>query len=253
MRTLFPVSPPPLSVLVISLARMKGRRQLVAEQFRSLEIDYEFLDAIDASRDQHVPVSRYDEPGTLARFGAPLTPAEIACYASHYAAWQICAAGSEPMAICEDDLLLAPGFADALALAAANIDQHKLIRLFGKHRRRTRTLKALTSRYTLVRFLQGPIGGQCYCLSPTGAAALVAHAERWVEPVDQYIDRFWVHGLASNAILPYEVEEMDRTKIEGAIGERRQRRTGIAKLRREGTRQADVIARLIYNVRHWPR
>jgi len=238
--------------IVISLARMTQRRAQIEDQFGALGLGFDFLDAIDARQSGHIPISRYDEAASLARYGAPLKPAEIGCYASHYAAWQLCLERNEPLAIFEDDVVLHPRFGQALELAASNIEQHQLIRLFGKHARKTRHLEQLTSDYSLVRFLHGPIGTQSYCLSPAGAAALIAHAERWCEPVDHYLDRFWLHGLASNAILPYQVEEMDRTKIEGAIGERRQRRRGLAKFRREWTRQTDVVARWIYNLRHWP-
>ncbi|MBN9024436.1 MAG: glycosyltransferase family 25 protein [Rhizobiales bacterium] len=239
--------------VVISLARMEERRTQIADQFGAEGLDFDFLDAFDARQDAHIPVSRYDEAASLARYGAPLKPAEIACYASHYAAWQLCRESGEPLAIFEDDVVLHRGFAEVLQLAASRIERHRLIRLFGKHARKTRDLEQLTSGYRLVRFLHGPIGTQCYCLSPDGAAALLAHADRWSEPVDHYLDRFWLHGLASKAILPYEVEEMDRAKIEGAIGERRQRRRGKAKFRREWTRQTDLIARWLYNLRHWPR
>lgn len=239
--------------VVISLVGMTERRSLIESQFEALGLGFDFLDAVDARKNEHVRLSRYDEAATMARYGAPLSAPEIGCFASHFAAWQLCVERDEPLAIFEDDVLLDPRFPEVLALAAARIEQHRLIRLFGKHNRSSRQLEALGSRYTLVRFQRGPIGTQCYCLSPAGARALLARATRWSEPVDHYLDRFWLHGVTSNAIVPYELKEMSRDILVGAIGARSHRRTGMAKFRRELTRQTDALARLIYNIRHWPR
>lgn len=238
--------------IVISLPRITERRQLITEGFTGLGIEFEFLNAFDARNNEHVPISRYDEAACLANFGLPLTAPEIACYASHYSAWKLCAARGQPVAIYEDDVLLSPAFPNVLALAERLIDKHHFIRLFGKHARKFRLVEQTTPTHALVRYLQGPIGAQCYCLSPPGAAALLAKADRWTEPLDQYIDRFWIHGLPSKAIVPFELQEMDRQKITGAIGDRTKRRQGMAKLRREIARQKNVLARNLYNVIHWP-
>jgi glycosyl transferase family 25 len=105
--------------------------------------------------------------------------------------------------------------------------------------------------HRLVRFLQGPVGAQCYALSPGGAAALLRKAERWIEPVDLYLDAFWRHGLACKAILPFEAAERPRTAANrSTIGDRKQKRTGLAKLAREGTRLSEMLARLGYNLTH---
>ena len=238
--------------VVISLARMTERRSLIARQFEAMGLGFDFLDAVDASQNEHIRLSRYDEGAAMARYGAPLTAAEIGCFASHYSAWQLCVERDESLAIFEDDVLLGSRFPQVLALAASRIDQHRLIRLFGKHNRRTRHLETLSAGYTLVRFQQGPIGTQSYCVSPDGARALLSKATLWNEPVDHYLDRFWLHRVASKAIVPYELEEMSRDILVGAIGARSHRRTGMAKFRRELSRQTDVMARLIYNIRHWP-
>jgi len=63
----------------------------------------------------------------------------------------------------------------------------------------------LEGQQRLVRYRKGPVGTQCYAISPDGARALLRHADRWTEPVDRYIDRFWLHGVHSYAIHPFPV------------------------------------------------
>jgi glycosyl transferase family 25 len=239
--------------IVISLRRMPERRALVETQFTNAGIAFEYFDAIDAAEPDYLTRSRYDEKLCLSRFGMALTPGEIACYASHYAVWQLCVARNCNVVIYEDDVVLGADFPAVLSMAEELIDEHRFIRLYAMHDRRFRRLKALGSRHALVRYLHGPMGCQCYCLSPAGAAALLAKADRWAEPVDHYVDYFWRHGLASKAIWPFELQEMDRRAITGAIGHRPMRLGRIAKLRRELSRFRINTQRIAYNLRHLGR
>ena len=99
-------------------------------------------------------------------------------------------------------------------------------------------------------YLRGPAGAQCYSLSPAAAAALLAGADRWLEPVDLYMDRFWEHGVACKALMPYQAFEMDQTVMPSSIGARAFHRRGIAKWRREFNRAWDDAARFAYNLTH---
>jgi glycosyl transferase family 25 len=242
-----------MKIIVISLKHQLMRRELMSSALVAIDMKFEYFDAVDAKLQEHKSWPQYNPHLALRHFGAPLADAEIACFASHYSVWQRCVATGLPVCIMEDDLAFSPQFPTAFALAAEAIGRHDLIRLSGLRKEPHRTLEPLEPPYSLIRFLRGPVGAQCYCLSPKGAAALIAGANAWIEPADLYLDKFWQHGLASKAIYPFEVREIDRATLPSSIGARSQKRTGWRKLRREISRQKQALARLAYNLRHWPR
>ncbi len=241
----------PVNVFVISLDRLPERAAFMHAGLTELGIRYELFSAVDAARGDHEAVSRYNEKESLRRFGAPLSPGEIGCFASHYLLWQRCVAVQEPMIILEDDVQVSPGFRDAVALVDKLIETHRFIRLAGYYDRAFRAIEDVGEGRRLVRFLRGPAGTQCYCVSPQGAAIFLEAATSWAEPVDQFIDRFWSHGVESKGLLPFEAREIDRSLLPQAIDQHRSfKRSGIAKLRREWRRCADQMARTLYNLTH---
>lgn len=238
-----------MQLFIISLVRSTSRREEVLRNPLG-DIQHQFFDAIDASAGQHLSVSRYDEDGAIRRFGLPLLPGEVGCFASHYTLWRHCVSIGRPIAIMEDDVTVTPHFVEAFGLAAQHIEACRFIRLAGLKERAFSTVRQLTERHSLVRFRRGPMGTQCYCLSPRGAALLLQGAERWTQPVDLYIDSFWRHGVASLAILPFEARESDEQASETTIAGREVRRGGWAKYRREADRLSQTVQRLVYNATH---
>lgn len=100
---------------------------------------------------------------------------------------------------------------------ARHIEHRRFIWLCGLWDCRYDPVRTLSGPRRLVSYRKGPVGTQCYALSPAGAQALLKHASTWVEPVDRYIDSFWLHGLHSYALhlfpvglpaeeLAYEIE-----------------------------------------------
>ncbi len=239
-----------MKVYVIGLDRLAERREAVVARLRSLGVVPEVFAAIDGAAGQHAAFPQYDEARCVRHFGAPLFPGEVGCYASHYTLWQRCVEDNRPITVLEDDIEILPGFPEALAIAETLIAEHRLIRLAGLVEQRFRELRQMTETCTLVRFLRGPLGCQGYCLSPQGAKALVATARHWIEPVDQHIDRFWIHGVESMGLLPFPVVHGLSAALPSSIGERVANRTGVDKLRREWHRLRDDFARTLYNRRN---
>jgi glycosyl transferase, family 25 len=241
-----------VDVLVINLARSPDRRAFMAEKLELLGIAHEFFPGIDGSLGMHDAFTQYDRDTCIRRFGAPLAPGEVGCFASHYRAWEECVRRGKPLTVMEDDVELSSGFPEVLGLAGARVLEHKLIRLAGLFRRPFRVVETIDETHRLVRYLRGPAGMQCYVLSPEGAAALLRYAQSWVEPVDLYIDRFWYHGVQSNAITPFE------TRHSHALGESLTRdrslpgRSVLHKFSREFHRLVDDISRNTYNIIHRP-
>ena len=239
-----------MRLFVITLERFPDRHKFVADGLTRLGVEHELFLGIDEVGDDEEAISKYDEAACLRHFGAPLNPGEIGCFSSHYALWKKCVEGGEPITIIEDDVQFLPGFPRALALVGERIEQHRFIRLTGCFERAFRVIENISEQHKLVRLLRGPCGTQCYSLSPEGAAVLLAGADQWIQPVDHYVDSFWIHGVESKALLPFEAYEPEEKRRQSSIGDRTHERRGIAKLRRELNRNKDAACRLAYNLIH---
>lgn len=216
----------------------------------ALGMAYTFFDAVDASKGEHLQVSRYAPKRALWFRQRPMSPAEIGCFASHYRLWQDCASGSEPIIVMEDDITIDDRYADVVPLAMACIAGPGFIRLAGLNDVPAVTIRRLDASHGLVRLLKGPAGTQCYAISPGGARKLLAKADRWIEPVDDYLDRFWTHGVQSMAILPFRVDHDDNEpSLIGKDRDNRERST-IGTLGRTVSRLHASLARRLSNIRH---
>jgi glycosyl transferase family 25 len=238
-----------MDLLLINLARSTDRRAFMEARLRQLGIDYEIFPGVDAVDGLPEGLDQYAADRCTRRFGAPLLPGEVGCYASHYRAWTECLHRNAPLAVLEDDVKLSSAFPEALALAEERAAEHRMIRLAGVFERQFRVIESIGETRQLVRFSRGPSGTQCYVLSPTGAEALLAGAQAWLEPVDSYLDRFWYHGLESKGILPFAAERLPEAENASLLGERR-RRKAIGKTRREFYRVWDNVSRLFFNAFH---
>ena len=239
-----------MRVFVLTLERMKARQERIAANLTELGVAFDFFKGVDASLGEHLSISRYDEAESLRIYAVPLLPGEIGCFASHHLLWQRCVESGEPIVVMEDDVTALPAFPEALAFAAGRIARHRFLRLAALHEDRPFRLLEENGPWKVVRFLRGPVGAQCYCLSPEGASALLARAQPWIEPVDAYIDAFWRHGVESKAILPFAARTLDRRKATSTVGRQHKRVQGTAKFRRERTRLFQAAARALYNFRH---
>ena len=106
-------------------------------------------------------------------------------------------------------------------------------------------LSRLDGEFSLVRFPSRLVGAQCYAISPGGAQRLLARCHPLVEPVDEYMDRFWVHGVEIVGLLPYVATHREQDTNSSTIGDDRAPRklTGLAKVRRETFRFVDALRR----------
>lgn len=234
-----------MNILVISLRRSVERRQRMRSQLSHLGLDFEFLDAVDGKTGEYAAVGKF-RPGLASRYGGALTPGEAACFVSHALAWQRCVSSGQPLVILEDNAELSADLPAALLAANAIIgSRFGFVRLCGVVPRRFRQIAVLDERFRLVRYMRGPSGAQGYVVSPSGASTLLNAASVWQEPLDDYLDRFWLHGLASLAIHPLAIS---RAEIETTITGR-PNLTGFSLFWRRLVRNGDAALRLWYGLR----
>jgi glycosyl transferase family 25 len=203
-----------IDIRVINLERALDRRKAVSAQLETLGLAATFVAAVDGQRDDFTKFSRHinDVSPVLHR---PLTAGELGCFASHYLLWQECAAREKPMLILEDDCLLGEGAKETVTLLPELLESYPFLRLAGLIPRPIKVLRPLPGGHSLARLAKGPLGTAAYALSPAGAERLLRVAERWREPVDNYVDAFWLHGLLPIAVIPYPVGLTGATSLIG--------------------------------------
>ena len=117
-----------MKIFVISLPDQHERRATITRQLRTLDLEFEFFDAIRGTADplpHFAAMSRLQYRLNTRR--DPL-PGEIGCYASHLALWRKSAELGEPLAILEDDFLAHDNFPDAIRTAGELIGEFGFIR-----------------------------------------------------------------------------------------------------------------------------
>ena len=174
----------------------------------------------------------------------PLTGGEIGCFASHHRLWQECVAAAAPMLIVEDDFLVGPEARGVIDRLPEILRRFRYVRLSGILPRAYRKVATLPDGRSVALFAKGPLGTGAYALTPEAASRLLAHAVTWREPVDNYIDSFWIHGILPFGILPYPVRfSHDDSLIEPSRFDRGSR---LVRFSRQLVRSTHTIRRLAF-------
>jgi glycosyl transferase family 25 len=244
-----------VKVLVINLERSVERRAHTERALAAAGIPFAFFPAVDGARARHRMAPFYDEAQCARWLGRGLNDGELGCFLSHYLLWKEAAETNEPIVVMEDDIDLVPGASAALKLALAAVEKHGIIRLSSHRARSGRVLERYQAGRLLVRFAARLSGTQCYVVSPRAAGVLLRHCVPWIEPVDEYMDRFWVHGIEIVGLVPFPVRARDLALAPSEIGVRGRtaRLRGFAKVRRECVRLLDFARRSVWNFTAWLR
>lgn len=210
--------PPPLEIVVISLPNAAERRASVERQMRSAGLPFRFFDALSGPEALAAgDFESIDEREYMLNCGRRSVPGEVGCFASHRRVWQQCASGSAPLLVMEDDFCLRANFRDAIRAAAVAIDDAGFVRLQTDLRARKFPVADI-GEFTLAQFSKPPHGLMCYAISPPVARKFVAQTRVVDAPVDVFVKKYWDHGQALYALLPYSVGESqlaDSTSIPG--------------------------------------
>lgn len=238
-----------MKIFVINLRRSNDRRQHMMEQLERLGLEYEMFDAIDGqAKPLHRLFAKYDSITRLKWKVRPLSQGEVGCFASHYSLWEICVRLNEPIVVLEDDLLLdeaLPGILEDVGRAMGRFHYLRLGRLF---ERSMMSLGAMSRGRHYVKYLQPAGGAQGYVIDPLGASTLIRHAGTWIEPVDNYMDREWNHGLPSIGVEPPCVAHSRVSKSN--IGPREIVKARVSlRIRREVVRIYEKLRYALFNMR----
>jgi glycosyl transferase, family 25 len=193
-------------IVVISMADASERRSRFEARARTAPVAWSFY----AAHTSLHPSLRYDEMGAIVAKGRPLRAGEIGCYSSHYAAWtDLQGSDADQYVVLEDDVIVDWTFVGKLAqvdLAAMGINY---LRLYYKIPARAALVKEnfIDRARSIVELAGNAYGTQGYAITKAGAKLFLDHCRIVCRPIDDEMDRTWVHGQPNLAVFPFPVLE----------------------------------------------
>lgn len=172
--------------------------------------------------------------------GRSLSCGEIGCFASHFTLWHKCVNLNEAIVILEDDVEIKEKFDEGVFLCKkSSFDFVRLFALF-ENDEDTGFNICITKR---------KLGGaQGYYLTPNGARILISHAKKWVSPVDDFMDRYFIHKMPNAIFKPFLIVEK---KMESTIGSSRNKKPKyFFKITREFVRVFWICKKFLFDIFH---
>lgn len=201
-------------IFVISMGDAAERRRIFAKSAAPESIYWDFF---DAHKTLH-PDLEYVEDDAIIAKGRPLTTGELGCYSSHYALWkQLAEDDADQYVILEDDIVADWNFIKQLIADDHGEAGRDYIRLYYKKPAPTRILQKgfICPTTRLIEISGYCFGTQAYLLTKNGANSFLVHAGKANRPIDDQMDRSWIHGIPNLAVFPFPVLERS---IPSAIG-----------------------------------
>jgi glycosyl transferase family 25 len=174
----------------------------MADQLDKLGLPWSFFDA-RTTPPIDIP---YDEVLAGHLWGQPLTPGELGCYASHYELWKSVAAEDGPAAllVLEDDIWLDPTFFAHHEQLVEAAQRFGYLRLCATVPTALETEDKFLDRF-VARVKGRCFGTQAYLMTRAPARRLLASVTKVIRPIDDELDRYWVHGVPNRVVYPFPV------------------------------------------------
>ncbi|HET8943831.1 MAG TPA: glycosyltransferase family 25 protein [Dehalococcoidia bacterium] len=191
-------------VVVISLPDATERRAAFSARACGVGLDWRFF---DAGRGLGLNLT-YDPDEAIVSKGRPLSPGELGCYASHYAAWMtFLETRASQLVVLEDDTIVDWTFLEKLARIDLQASGISFLRLFAMDPGPCRRVQANAIEFQrhLIEYVDRVFGAQAYAITRAGAERLILHCQAVRRPIDDELDRSWVHGLPNLCIFPFPV------------------------------------------------
>ncbi|MBD1576854.1 glycosyltransferase family 25 protein [Vibrio sp. S11_S32] len=241
-----------MKIFVVSLSSSIERRKRIKEQLDSQGFIFEFFNAIDASTPHFLHSERAAPEITYKRKGYYLLDTEIACFASHYELWKRCIDINEPIVILEDNVDLSK---DAKTVTMhidmeKYVEIHPYIKLSSTYKSTFKKVLELENNHHLIRYKKHTCGTTAYIISPIAAKKFVDYADIFIEPVDDYMEKPWIHGVDCIHISP---DLFSRSNAESTISKYRKQKPSISafhKIYIELYRLKTQIKKIIYKIKH---
>lgn len=188
-------------VAIISLPSAQTRRQAQEQQAATLGFEPVWITAVGVD-----DITEADFLSMAFSSRRPLKKTEVACFLSHRQTWAWVAQLNEPVAILEDDVILAPSFVtDITALSSLEGVDHVCLetwnpKVMGRER--------VHGAHTLRELKLNSAGAAGYLLWPSGAQRLLSkHRQEGVALADAFINS--VSGWRSWQLVPANVVQQN--------------------------------------------
>ena len=193
-----------LPLVFINLDRDTERRSRLVDQLRASGLEGSRLAAVwwsDQGADRQA--IWYSQELNARQYYKPLLNGEKGCYASHLTAWKMLLESHAPaLVVLEDDVCLAPGFADALQAIEALDLPWDMIKLIGRSHEKVRSSQQLIADLKLVQYRRVPSTTAGYVVSRSGAMKLLASRQPFGRPVDVDLRFWWENDLRILGVTP---------------------------------------------------
>ncbi len=213
-----------MKTFVINLKRSVERKARMKHALNKVGISFEFLEAVDSSTSNFLYSERRNDALTRKRFGYKLIDNEIACFASHHLAWEKCLEINEPILILEDNCDLSPEFKTQYHLFEALSQKYDFLKLAATKQNAYKVIESVNSTLDVIRYKKRTCGIMGYILTPKAAKKFIQNAHQFIEPVDDYMEKPYKHGISTYVLKPDLVKRAD---IPSTIGKKRKNKSGI--------------------------
>ncbi len=207
-----------MKTVVISLPRSTERRARISELMAGCGIAFAFFDAIDGTEPDFTHSDRANPDLTFRRKGYRLKNGELACFASHYEVWRQCVAANDDFLVLEDNVDICSKATEIISLAAGMLPRYHLIKLAATVPSRFFKIDTLGPAHSIGVYKKATCGTTAYLVSPFAAGKLIENASVFIEPVDNYMEKPWRHGITAVHVHP---SVFSRARIDTTIGKGR--------------------------------
>ncbi|MCA3953711.1 glycosyltransferase family 25 protein [Vibrio vulnificus] len=214
-----------MNIRIISLPRSKERRERITNQLNQLAISFEFHDATSI---ENIPcdfLALYDERKFKKIRGYYLKNTELACFYSHFSLWKTCLESNQPLIILEDNVDINVHFHNIVDELKESQGLHNLIKLSGSKRKvKHRKLSSINTQFSIIKHTKPTSSAMGYILYPNVAKKLIDGLKSITSPVDDYMEKTWLHKCQIISIYPYPV---CRANIDSTIGSNRKEKINL--------------------------
>lgn len=189
---------------VINVKKNHLKRNFISDQFKFININYNFFNAITPSSKTFINHS-YNKRRTEIHYGRPLMNTELACALSHISLWENLINQNKftHYLILEDDVEIDTGLDDLLN--SYDFSKLDLIKLSGQHNRPNKQIAKLIHNRNLYMLAYGPLDASAYLISKKAAKQMLPYALKLNFAIDVIMDRSFEHKIPIYCIKPYPV------------------------------------------------
>ena len=212
-----------IPIFVISLPEAQERRTRMQKILGDLNLDFEFIDAVDGRQFDVLNHPNYDAKKRLYSFGKHMSGGEISCLLSHKKIYGHMVENQiERALIFEDDIIIHDGFLDTLNEIQTLSIPFDMIRFLSSpklERLKLRSVYKFKNGRTLTRHTGMPGGAHATFMTLNGAKKLLRHLDKTPFPIDALMGRNWLTKIDWYTVRPGLVAQ-DRT-MDSSIGDDR--------------------------------